>query len=160
MKVLRKSSNGFTMMEFVVTLAIMGVLMSVAIPSYNNVAEKTQAARNLANMEVIREAFFQYYYRTHQQKGQRAHFPPAPLESNGLMDEQWASVPMDSIRSNKAPKNLFSDGKFPMNSNKYPFRYETWSDTLFSNGEVSQFIKIEDVDEDSPTFGKSFIHSI
>ena len=51
------------MMEFVVALAIMGVLMSIAIPSYNNVAEKTQAARNLANMEVIREVFFQYYYR-------------------------------------------------------------------------------------------------
>ena len=62
-----KDNNGFTMMEFVVALAIMGVLMSIAIPSYNNVAEKTQAARNLANMEVIREVFFQYYYRTHQE---------------------------------------------------------------------------------------------
>ena len=62
-----KDNDGFTMMEFVVALAIMGVLMSIAIPSYNNVAEKTQAARNLANMEVIREVFFQYYYRTHQQ---------------------------------------------------------------------------------------------
>ena len=57
-----KDNDGFTMMEFVVALAIMGVLMSIAIPSYNNVAEKTQAARNLANMEVIREVFFQYYY--------------------------------------------------------------------------------------------------
>ena len=55
-----KDNDGFTMMEFVVALAIMGVLMSIAIPSYNNVAEKTQAARNLANMEVIREVFFQY----------------------------------------------------------------------------------------------------
>ena len=53
-----KDNDGFTMMEFVVALAIMGVLMSIAIPSYNNVAEKTQAARNLANMEVIREVFF------------------------------------------------------------------------------------------------------
>ena len=66
-----------------------------------------------------------------------------------------ASTPMDSTRSYKAPKNLFSDGEFPMNSNNFPFRYETWSDTLFSSGEVSQYIKIEDVDEDSPTFGKS-----
>ena len=30
-----KDSDGFTMMEFVVALAIMGVLMSIAIPSYN-----------------------------------------------------------------------------------------------------------------------------
>ena len=155
-----KDNDGFTMMEFVVALAIMGVLMSIAIPSYNNVAEKTQAARNLANMEVIREVFFQYYYRTHQQRGQYAHFPPPPLNDSGLMDEEWASAPMDSTRSYKAPKNLFSDGEFPMNSNNFPFRYETWSDTLFSSGEVSQYIKIEDVDEDSPTFGKSFIHSI
>ena len=34
-----KDNDGFTMMEFVVALAIMGVLMSIAIPSYNNVAE-------------------------------------------------------------------------------------------------------------------------
>ena len=161
------NSKGFTMMELVVTLTIVGVLASVAIPSYNNLAEKTQGARNLANMEIIREAFFQYYYRTHQQKGQKAHFPPAPENENSLMTQQWASAPMDSTRSLKAPENLFSNSIFPMNSNSNPFSYVTWTDTvdtytgsIRSGMEVTYYIKIEDTDQDSPSFGKSFTHSI
>ena len=74
------------------------------------------------------------------------------------MDEEWASTSW-TPQEYKAPKNLFQMVSF-INSNNFPFSYETWSDTLFSSGEVSQYIKIEDIDEDSPTFGKSFIHSI
>ena len=165
--VFKHKSKGFTMMELVVTLTIIGVLASIAIPSYNNLSEKTQGARNLANMEIIREQFFQYYYRTHQQRGQKAHFPPSPQNENNLMNEEWASTPMDSTRSLKAPENLFSNSVFPMNSNNNPFSYETWNDTIItwtgnirSGIEVTYYIKIEDTDEDSPTFGKSFTHSI
>ena len=83
------------------------------------------------------------------------------------MNEEWASTPMDSTRSLKAPENLFSNSVFPMNSNNNPFSYETWNDTITtwtgnirSGIEVTYYIKIEDTDEDSPTFGKSFTHSI
>jgi len=37
-----KERDGFTMMELVVTLAILGILMSASIPAYNGVAERTQ----------------------------------------------------------------------------------------------------------------------
>ena len=70
------STAGFTMMELVVTLALMGVLISFAIPAYNGVSEEMQGKRNEANMQTIREAFFHYFYRMHQQKGRIAHFPP------------------------------------------------------------------------------------
>ncbi|HIE41941.1 MAG TPA: prepilin-type N-terminal cleavage/methylation domain-containing protein, partial [Nitrospinaceae bacterium] len=33
-----KNKNGFTMMELVVTLAILGILVSASIPAYNGVA--------------------------------------------------------------------------------------------------------------------------
>ena len=72
------STAGFTMMELVVTLALMGVLISFAIPAYNGVSEEMQGKRNEANMQTIREAFFHYFYRMHQQKGRIAHFPPPP----------------------------------------------------------------------------------
>ena len=73
-----KTNSGFTMMELVVTLALMGVLISFAIPAYNGVSEEMQGKRNVANMQTIREAFFHYFYRMHQQKGRIAHFPPPP----------------------------------------------------------------------------------
>ena len=154
------STAGFTMMELVVTLALMGVLISFAIPAYNGVSEEMQGKRNEANMQTIREAFFHYFYRMHQQKGRIAHFPPPPENDEKVMDDDWASTPMDSTLSFQPPKNLFATGELPKNANNNPFMYETWNDTNQVTGEVMYYIKIEDIDEDSPSFGKSFTYSI
>ena len=59
-----------------------------------------------------------------------------------------------------APKHLFSDGRGPLNSNHKPFAYETWQDTLPVTGGIGYYIKISDIDEDSPSYEKSFTHSI
>jgi len=148
------------MMELVVTLALMGVLISFAIPAYNGVSEEMQGKRNVANMQTIREAFFHYFYRMHQQKGRIAHFPPPPDNEMKIMDVDWASTPMDSLLSPMAPKDLFATGELPKNANNNAFMYETWSDTIEMTGEIMYYIKIEDIDEDSPSFGKSFTYSI
>ena len=58
--------DGFTLMELVVTVVLLGILVSVSIPAYNGLAEETQRKRNEANMQTIREAFFHYFYRMHQ----------------------------------------------------------------------------------------------
>jgi prepilin-type N-terminal cleavage/methylation domain-containing protein len=155
-----KINSGFTMMELVVTLALMGVLISFAIPAYNGVSEEMQGKRNVANMQTIREAFFHYFYRMHQQKGRIAHFPPPPENEMKIMDDDWANTPMDSLLSPMAPKDLFATGELPKNANNNAFLYETWNDTIEMTGEVMYYIKIEDIDEDSPSFGKSFTYSI
>ena len=155
-----KTNSGFTMMELVVTLALMGVLISFAIPAYNGVSEEMQGKRNVANMQTIREAFFHYFYRMHQQKGRIAHFPPPPENEMKIMDDDWANTPMDSLFSPMAPKDLFATGELPKNANNNAFLYETWNDTIEMTGEVMYYIKIEDIDEDSPSFGKSFTYSI
>tara|TARA_Y100001968_G_C19219088_1_gene648758 strand:- start:191 stop:685 length:495 start_codon:yes stop_codon:yes gene_type:complete len=156
----KRTFSGFTMMELVVTLALMGVLISFAIPAYNGVSEEMQGKRNEANMQTIRETFFHYFYRMHQQKGRLAHFPPAPTNENGLMNEAWSNTPMDSLLSPQRPRDLFATGKLPKNSNNNPFMYETWNDTIQSTGEVMYYMKIEDIDEDSPSYGKSFTYSL
>ena len=143
--------DGFTLMELVVTVVLLGILVSVSIPAYNGVAEKTQGKRNEANMQTIREAFFHYYYRMHQTSGRSAHFPPAPTNETRVMDDEWTSTPMDSTRSPQAPKHLFSRSEVPKNANSNPFRYETWQDTVAATGEVRYYIKIEDIDQDSPS---------
>ena len=158
--IIKGNTSGFTMMELVVTLALLGVLVSFAIPAYNGVGEEMQGKRNEANMQTVREAFFHYFYRMHQQKGRIAHFPPAPTNEESVMDEEWASTPIDSLLSPQAPKNLFASGELPVNSNGNPFMYKTWNDTIQASGEVFYYIQIEDIDEDSPSFGKSFTYSI
>ena len=64
------------MMELVVTLAIVGILMSVSVPSYYNIRIKLQERQAVTNMNIIRETFFQYFYRTHM--AGNPHFPSTP----------------------------------------------------------------------------------
>ena len=96
----------------------------------------------------------------HQTRGRVAHFPPAPTNENSIMDEEWANTPMDSTLSPRAPKHLFSTFRVPKNSNNNPFKYETWRDTVDVTGEVVRYIKLEDIDDSSPSHGKSFTYSI
>ena len=152
--------DGFTLMELVVTVGLLGILVSVSIPAYNGVAEETQGKRNEANMHTIREVFFHYFYRMHQESGRSAHFPPPPTNETRVMNDEWTSTPMDSTRSPQAPKDLFSRGELPKNANNNPFKYETWQDTVAATGEVRHWIKIEDIDQDSPSYEKSFTYSI
>jgi len=161
-KVIKKiqKENGFTMTELVVTVALIGTLLSFAVPRYTTVTEEMQAERNIANMQTIREVFFHYFYRMHQQKGRISHFPPAPSNQDKTMDDSWAGTPMDSTLSPMAPNNLFSRGEVPKNSNNNPFKYTTWKDTVNVTGEIRYYIKIEDIDLDSPSYGKSFTYSI
>ena len=154
----RITEAGYTMTELVVTIAMVGTLLSFAVPRYTSVSEETQGERNIANMQVIRETFFHYFYRMHQKAGRIAHFPPQPTNTDTLMTEIWANTPM--ALSDDKPKDLFSTGKLPMNSNNKPFKYKTWKDTSQTTGEISYYIEIEDIDEDSPSYGKSFTYSI
>ena len=159
-------SSGFTMMELVVTIALMGILLSVAVPAYNGVSERMQEKRNAANMHIIREVFFHYFYRMHQKTGRVAHFPPTPDTEDHVMDEEWASTTIDStlrIDGNytyQAPKHFFAYGKVPVNSNRQPFMYEAWNDTLPATGEIRYHIRLKDIDEDSPSYEKTFTYSI
>ena len=96
----------------------------------------------------------------HQESGRTAHFPPAPTNETRVMDDEWTSTPMDSTRSPQAPKHLFSRSEVPKNANSNPFKYETWQDTVAATGEIRYYIKIEDIDQDSPSYEKSFTYSI
>ena len=107
------------MMELVVTIALMGILMSFAVPAYNGVGERMQGERNIANMHTIREQFFHYFYEMHQQRGRVAHFPPAPTNENSIMDDEWASTPMDSTLSEH--RSICSPHLKWENSNNNPF---------------------------------------
>ena len=52
---MRNSNAGFTLAEMVVSIALVGVVMSFAIPTFSNVTMDTQKQINLANMSIIKE---------------------------------------------------------------------------------------------------------
>ena len=145
------------MVELVVTLAILGILLGTAMPTYSRITKQTQADRNRTNMNVIRETFFHYFYRTHM--AGNPHFPSTPDNTGFLMDDNWAGMPIDSLMAPTSPNDLFSNGEVPKNSNDVPFSYRTYRDTLVT-GEVRYIITLEDTDSESPSYQESFTHSI
>ena len=148
------SLKGFTLSELAVTVGIMGVLAAVAIPVFSGITEQAHGERNIANIQIIRESFFKYYFRQHILGN--PHFPHPP--EDGLMDDEWANTPIppDSVHT---PASLFSDRKVPMNSLGNPFFYDV-TFTFDEDSVATPTIFLKDTDEDSHTFGAEFSFSL
>jgi|TARA_B100000676_G_scaffold265847_1_gene279133 prepilin-type N-terminal cleavage/methylation domain-containing protein len=143
-----KSNAGVTMVELVIVLAIMGILSVTVIPMYSQMQAKSQATRNRANMEIIKDAFLNHFYHTYSMGT-----PSVPTPPDSLMTDEWCNSPMDSTRGTKTPNDLFGSGEVPKNSNNVPFLYRSWIETK-SDGRQDRIIMIKDTDPDSPSYGE------
>ena len=149
-----KSNSGVTMVELVIIMAIMAVLAVSVIPMYSKLQAKTQRTRNLSNMQIIQEAFVNYYYYTYAIG--TPHYPPAP---DSLMIDEWANAPMDSTINLQTPNELFGTGSVPKNSNHIPFMYKRWIENEI-DGRQKRKILIKDTDPDSPSHEEFLLFTI
>src|SRR5450755_278012 len=56
-----KMSKGFTLIELMIVVAIIGILAAIAIPQFANLVSKSQEGRTKANLGTIRSALSIYY---------------------------------------------------------------------------------------------------
>ena len=61
MNILQKSQQGFTLIELMIVVAIIGILAAVAIPQYGDYTEKTKLARVQAYLNPIKSLVAQSY---------------------------------------------------------------------------------------------------
>lgn len=54
-------SKGFTLIELMIVVAIIGILAAIAIPQFANLVAKSQEGRSKANLGTIRSALSIYY---------------------------------------------------------------------------------------------------
>ena len=60
---MRRVIKGFTLLEILIVVIIVGILAALAIPYYIKTAESSKAAEAYANLGVIRKAVWVYYSR-------------------------------------------------------------------------------------------------
>jgi len=148
---MRNSNDGFTLAELVVSISLVGVLMSFAIPSYQSNVLATQRQSNITNMEIVRTTFMMYWQEGHMIGN--PNFPPQP--ENNQMDLEFKA---HLLPDGRMVNDLFS-GELPVNSNNNPFYYYVQSDTS-ETGFVTQVIIIVDEDEDSPSYEEEVIGEV
>src|SRR5262249_14089930 len=73
-----KVSKGFTLIELMIVVAIIGILAAIAIPQFANLVSKSQEGRTKANLGTLRSALSIYYGDT------EGWYPAAPTATPGV----------------------------------------------------------------------------
>ena len=146
-----KNSAGFTLVELIVTITLVGILVGSLVPTFNSLTNRTQRQVNLSNMETIKNTFMQYYYLNHMRGN--PHFQELP--ENGLMDSTYREIILEDGRT---PDNLFS-GDLPYNQNDNPYNYY-WDNDTSEYGFITKRIVIKDTDLDSPSLNEFVVGEI
>jgi len=56
-----RAGRGFTLLELVIALAVVGILAAIAIPAYFGLVSNTRAAQAVADLEAVRAAVYLHY---------------------------------------------------------------------------------------------------
>jgi prepilin-type N-terminal cleavage/methylation domain-containing protein len=59
--VFMKNKRGFTLMELLIVIAIIGILVSVSVASYSSAQKKGRDARRHTDLKAVQNAWEQYY---------------------------------------------------------------------------------------------------
>ncbi len=146
-----KNSAGFTLVELVVTIVLIGILVGSSIPIYNRTIMRTQVSINLSNMKIIKDTFVRYFH-----EGLMNGNPQLPaVPENTLLDSTYNNTELPDGRT---PNNLFNGG-LPYNQNNNPYTYY-WEDDTSSSGFITRKLYIKDLDPDSPSYNQFVVGEI
>ncbi len=82
--------NGFTLMELMLTVVVLAILVSIAVPTYISTTERARAREAIATLNAMRAA-------EHSYSSERRTYIPLTLASS---DDTWKLIGMENPNAN------------------------------------------------------------
>src|SRR5882672_3797943 len=104
-----KMTQGFTLIELMIVVAIIGILAAIAIPQFANLVSKSQEGRTKANLGTIRSALSIYY-------GDTEGWYPAVSATTNLQALTTGGRYLQAVPNADLPKTTNSAGHASINN--------------------------------------------
>ena len=135
------SSSGFTLLEVLIVVIIIGILAAIALPQYSATLEKSRSGEAAANIGSIRTSIDRYWYQN-----------AGPFPTNIFL--LWAMLDIDSpnVVTNRLYNYIFTDNGTDATTRKYTIRAERrdqeatywvqWTQTDNNTGKLTRSTKL------------------
>jgi prepilin-type N-terminal cleavage/methylation domain-containing protein len=90
-KMLRRNMRGFTLVELMIVVIIVGILAAVAIPMYQGATERAKASEAVAALGTIRGAM-RVYFAEHRSYVNASFTDGSLVTSSGILDISSADL--------------------------------------------------------------------
>jgi len=106
-----KTKNGFTIVELLIVIVVIGILAAITIVAYNGIQSRARDTQRASDISVINKALELYRVNNGQ-------YPyPTPAGSDGGWESSWADPNfMEYLEISKKPLD-------PTNNSSYRYRY-------------------------------------
>lgn len=98
-----KAMTGFSLLEILVVISIIGILLAVAVSSYSNAQRKSRDARRRTDLKAIQQAAEQYYSVCGYKYPTGLGTQPIFCSSPSLMIMPTEKIPFDPLNISPYP---------------------------------------------------------
>lgn len=113
-----RNQSGFTLLEAVITISIIGILAAVVTPTYLETQNDAKLVMSQANVSQLKQGFINLYLKAFLD-GKNDVWPDEPPENQ--MTTSWADA--TTLYDNRTVSQLYSESKMIMNPYGNPFLY-------------------------------------
>lgn len=122
-----RAQRGFTVLELMVVLTILGVILAIAIPTYSNMVRQVRASQAVADLQSLRAAAY-LYFGDYGDWPNEVHAGAVPVELKPYLREdvvfmnEWYRIDWDNwmIWDQPGPKGKGKGKGLGKAKSKYP----------------------------------------